>query len=171
MNFTPYYNLIAAAIILLIVALVYIGFQIKSLSAEIQVAAYKLYFELTAKDDLLPQLVEKLSNYVDRGKFAEIIQRRHFALAKTQIGAEKKHIEEQLWESFDFLWKAVSAQTDLQKDVGLMALTKNLKEADQRIEENSKAYNSLVKKYNRLAGNFLLFPVKLLVKAKKVEAY
>lgn len=170
MELTPVFNLIIAAIILLLVAFVYIGFQIKNLAAEIETAAYKLYFELTRKDDLLPSLIEKLSQYVARDSFNEVIKERALSMSNSSIGNTKKAQEEKLWQSVGELWETAT-KSEAKKDVALIALSKNLKEADERIADNTKAYNSMVKKYNGLAGNLLLKPASLIVKAKKAEMY
>lgn len=171
MNSTALLSLIFGIIILLLVGGVYVGFQIKTLAAEIEIAAYKLYFELTRKDDLLPALIEKMSAYVGRESFSELIKQRAESMANSKMGVNKKAQEEKIWATFGALWQTAIAKPEVQKDVSVMALAKNMAEADVRIAENSAAYNSMVKKYNGLAGNFLLKPVSLMVRAKKAELY
>lgn len=171
MEFSALSNLIIGLVILFLAAGVYVGFQIKTLAAEIQIAAYKLCFELTRKDDLLPQFVEKLGQYLGRESFDELIKERAECLANEKIGLGKKVQEEKLWGTFEGLWQSAKAKPEVQKDAALMGLVKSLGEADGRIAEFTGAYNSLVKKYNGLAGNLLLKPVSLVVKAGKAEVY
>jgi hypothetical protein len=171
MEFTTQINLIIAAVILLLVAAVFIGYQMKSLGAELKMVAYKFYFELTRKADLLPQVIEKLSAYVGRENLAELIQARSATMAISEITSDKKIKEEQLWSIFQTVWQNAQGQEAAQKDLVLTALRKDLAEADLRVGEMRDAYNLMVKKYNRLAGNFLLKPIGLIVKAKKAQSF
>lgn len=171
MEFTPQINLIIAAVILLLIAAVFIGYQMKSLRVELEMVAYKFYFELTRKADLLPQFVEKLSTYVSREQFVPLIQARAATMAVSEFNEDKKAKEENLWSIFQSIWQTAQNQEAVQKDLVLTALRKDMAEADLRVEEMRDAYNLIVKKYNSLAGNFLLFPIRLIVKAKKAQSF
>jgi hypothetical protein len=46
-----------------------------------------------------------------------------------------------------------------------------VREVDARIVGVRNAYNLTAKKYNNLAGNFLLKPVVLIIKAGKIESF
>jgi hypothetical protein len=171
MEFTPLINLIIAAAILLIAAGTFLGFQMRNLAAESEKLAYKLYFELTRKADLLPQIVEKLSKYFGRESFDELIAARAATMAQTTFNADKKAKEEQLWSTFQGLWQNAQNKEEVRKDLVLTALQKDLNEADARIVGVRNAYNLTAKKYNNLAGNFLLKPVVLIIKAGKIESF
>jgi hypothetical protein len=69
------------------------------------------------------------------------------------------------------LWQNAQNKEEVRKDLVLTALQKDLNEADARIVGVRNAYNLTAKKYNNLAGNFLLKPVVLIIKAGKIESF
>lgn len=163
----PALNIVIALIILVFVLFVYLVFSVKNQLLEIKVAAYKLYFELTRKDDLLPLLIEKLSVYAGRDFFNDLIENRSNTAKITIINSNKKTMEDDLWLLFENKLQSISKQADITKDINIKYLLEETKKADQKINEAMDFYNSLAKRVNKL----LVFPITLLVNNTKIQLY
>ncbi len=170
-DFTTIISLVAALAILLIVLSIFLGLQIKSMKARLDKLSYKLYFELTRKGDILPLFVDKLRALSVEDGLSEIVELRHQSVSITKLNAKKREFETSLWEKFGEVWGSAKSTTAVKNNHHLLALETDLDEADSRINEVKDVYNKYVKKYNSLAGNFLLKPIALIVKSKKAEIF
>ncbi len=171
MESTPLTNLLIALIILLLAAAVYVAILIKNLRTQIARLSYFLYFEITRKADLIPQFLDKTGQIFPPERFAEIIDLRGQTIKSTQLGTGKKALEDRLWLAFGQLINTIHQQPELKNNLALLALEKDLAEADRRVAEHQQVYNQTVNKYNKIVGNFLLKPVGLLVGAGKLETF
>ncbi len=163
----PVLNIAIALTILVFVLFIYLVFSTKNQLVDIKIAAYKLYFELTRKDDLLPLLIERLSGYANKEFFNDLIENRANTAKITTINSDKKTMEDDLWLLFEDKLQSVSKQADITKDINIKSLLEETKKADQRINEAIDFYNSLVKRVNKL----LIFPITLLVNNTKIQLY
>ncbi|MCC6643397.1 LemA family protein [Candidatus Peregrinibacteria bacterium] len=168
MELTPLFNLIVAAVILFLVACVYLVNLLKNWKIEIEKAAYLLYFEVTRRSDLIPRLIEVMNNDASYGP---LIAARAKSMEMNSFGEEKKQAEINLWKMFDEQFKAAKVKADRTAGVQLSALEKDWKEANKKVESMSTQYNKVVGKYNRVAGSIVLKPLSLLVKAHKMPTF
>jgi hypothetical protein len=164
-------NLLIALIILLLAAGIYVALLIKNLQSQIKRLSYHLYFETTRKADLIPQFLDKTGQVFPAGRLKEIIDSRALSLKTESFGKEKKNQEEQLWRLFAQLLQEIHNRPELKSNLTLLALEKDLIEAEKRVAENQQTYNQTVNKYNKIVGNLFLKPVSILVKASRLETF
>ncbi len=171
MEFTPLSNLLITLVILLLAASVFIILQLKNLQAQIEKLSYRLYFEMTRKSDLIPQFLGKMAAYLEGDRFGEIIKLRQQTMQINECGKTKKELENSLWEKFESLNKEVLKLSETKKDMLLLTLEKEKKEAENRVDKIQTTYNQQVQKYNAIAGNILVKPLRLLIKVRTFETF
>jgi len=171
MELTPLANILTALVILLVIAAVFTAAQIKLLRSKVARLSYSLYFEVTRKTDLIPQFVGKLASYMDLADWQKIIDWRDKSMSMAIGSTGKRKLEDDMWKQFSSLWQQAKKHPEVQKDFSILALEKEIRDADKRIEGISTVYNRIVNKYNGLVDNFLLKPVAFLVKAGRLENY
>lgn len=163
--------LLPALITLIAMVGIFLGLQMRSMQTRLDLLAYRLYFEVTRKADLLPGLIEKVAPVLGKERLSPLIAARAASAANNHFNADKSLQEETLWRLFDEIWREVMQNPVLQKDLVLVALKRDLSDADQRIEIIRNSYNQLVQHYNNLVGNPLLMWVSRVVKAKPANTF
>lgn len=164
-------NLLAALIILLILVGSFAIFTLRKMAFTIARANYNLYFEITRKSDLLPMYIELFSKFFDKSSFKDLIKLRSQTMQLRNCNGEKRAMEDKLWAGFDDIMKSANANNQVAKDLQLIALNKDLLEANLTVQNSAEIYNKLVKKYNFWVNFLPLKPLTILFKLKKAESY
>ncbi|MCC7432081.1 LemA family protein [Candidatus Peregrinibacteria bacterium] len=164
-------NLLVALIIMLIVVGSFTIFSLQKMAATIAKANYNLYFEITRRSDLLPIYIELFSKFFDKSSFKGLIDLRGKTMQLRVCDQEKRAMEDKLWAGFDDIMKSANANNQVAKDLQLIALNKDLLEANLTVQNSAEIYNKLVKKYNFWVNFLPLKPLTLLFKLKKAESY
>lgn len=169
MEFNTWSNLLIALLIFALIAEIYAVFSLKSLYRALVRANYELYFQLTARSDLIPFFVEHLGKYFDRGGFKALIEARAASMKVRQAGKEKADCEKRVWEVFAGLRQVAERNPEVNKDVHLIALKTDLEKAGVEINTAKEVYNRLAARYLRLRSFPVVKPFAGLLKMGEFE--
>lgn len=171
MPFETILNVIITSVILLLVLSTFIVLNLKKLAITIEKAEYELYFQLTAKADLIPLYIEILSKYYDRNSFKDLIEKRSKTLQEKTFGNQKMLLEKDLWQLFEDIRKTSLNNEKVKGDLELKSLENKFTQANHETETARDIYNKLVKKYNQWTGFFVIKPLCGISKMPHKELY
>lgn len=171
MPFEIILNLIITSVILILVLAIFTILNLKNLARTIEKAEYELYFQLTAKADLIPLYVEILAKYYDRNSFKELIEKRADTLQEKTFGSHKLVLEKAMWQLFEDIRKTSLNNEKVKDDLELKSLENNFAQTSHDAEIARDIYNKLVKKYNQWTGFFVIKPLCGISKMPHKELY
>lgn len=125
--------------------------------------------KIRKRHDVLPILVEvlRLDNDQFSGPIGELLEYRDKARRIHFVSGDKTEREYELSKSIGKLIELGRQNGDISKNTHFLELKKELGDLNSDIENRSKDYNEVVRKFNKHKKIFLLMPLALVMRLKQ----
>ncbi|MBU1151460.1 LemA family protein [Patescibacteria group bacterium] len=142
-------------IVVVVVALVALWFfvavrRLRKMTIALDEAWEDIFFELRRRQDMLPNLIETMRKFgANEALIVQMIKERDLAAREEIGGAKKIEYEHDLSKCINGLIVAGKENVEAKKDTNFLELKKNLGDLTQSIQQKTKAYNNMVRDFNK----------------------
>lgn len=164
--------IIAISVLALLLFVFIVNFQyLKHLKKDIAIYWEEIDEFLRKRQDLIPNLIETIRQYIEFSETKNLIAARIKAAKEYFPGMEKIEYEHDL---SGLINKAISlgkADAELNRDTNFLELKKEIEDIESVLEVKSKIYNEKVRAYNKNIDSILMRPVTSMGRFKRADIF